>query len=418
MALPTRPSHRKAHENNVRLTTCFGMAGECSSVLETWINLILLTMFGNGLNQWENTDLMEVTRMDCGVALQYTQFVTVCSKHGHVDKVLEVWNEWCQSTIGRRDNTLHSEIFRGAVMTVLSTHPTTVSEAVRCWKSNFWLNVILMEMFKHLGQCWNVLEIWIDLILLNVFGNGHNQFENTDLLEVVERIVMLLWVTLNLWLFVVKMVMLTKCWECGMNGVNQQLEEETTHFTVKYFVELSSLHLQWMEEQMTQKKCSTLIHWLIKQMKSCFCHCSLHFHMQNFTKEQFQFSIMLKKKKLCRLELTMQSLMLVHVLVSLILLLKLLIKWKIEVSFQIKSLGWHFYQCFCGWICVSRKTNDNLWGFTRNEELWEELANSNQLCIFFGTLAFVNVMKETRCSKFHCSFINKSTNPKTQGKQN
>ena len=32
------------------------------------------------------------------------------------------------------------------------------------------------------------------------------------------------------------MVMLTKCWKCGMNGVNQQLEEETTHFTVKYFV--------------------------------------------------------------------------------------------------------------------------------------------------------------------------------------
>ena len=35
-----------------------------------------------------------------------------------------------------------------------------------------------------------------------------------------------------------KMVMLTKCWKCGMNGVNQQLEEETTHFTVKYFVVL------------------------------------------------------------------------------------------------------------------------------------------------------------------------------------
>ena len=52
-------------------------------------------------------------------------------KHGHVDKVLEVWNEWCQSTIGRRDNTLHSEVFRGAVMTALSTDPTTVSEACK-----------------------------------------------------------------------------------------------------------------------------------------------------------------------------------------------------------------------------------------------------------------------------------------------
>ena len=67
--------------------------------------------------------------MDCDVALQYTQFVTLCSKYGHVDEVLEVWNEWCQSTIGGRDNTLHSEAFRGFVMIALSTHSTTVSEA-------------------------------------------------------------------------------------------------------------------------------------------------------------------------------------------------------------------------------------------------------------------------------------------------
>ena len=66
----------------------------------------------------------------------FTQFVTLCSKHGHVDKVLEVWNEWCQSTIGSRDNTLHSEIFRRhAVMTALSTHPTTVSEACKMLNS-------------------------------------------------------------------------------------------------------------------------------------------------------------------------------------------------------------------------------------------------------------------------------------------
>ena len=32
------------------------------------------------------------------------------------------------------------------------------------------------------------------------------------------------------------MDMLRKCWKCGMNGVNQQLEEETTHFTVRHFV--------------------------------------------------------------------------------------------------------------------------------------------------------------------------------------
>ena len=69
--------------------------------------------------------------MDCDVALIYAQFVTLCGQNGHVDKVLEVWDEWCQSTIGRNDNTLHSEVFRGAVMTVLSTHPTTVSEACK-----------------------------------------------------------------------------------------------------------------------------------------------------------------------------------------------------------------------------------------------------------------------------------------------
>ena len=30
-----------------------------------------------------------------------------------------------------RDSTLHSEVFRGVVMTALSTHPTTVSEACK-----------------------------------------------------------------------------------------------------------------------------------------------------------------------------------------------------------------------------------------------------------------------------------------------
>ena len=75
--------------------------------------------------------------MDCGVALVTTQFVTLCSKHGHVDKVLEVRSEWCQSTIGSKDNTLHSEVFCGAVMAALSIHPTTVLRHVRCWSNNF-----------------------------------------------------------------------------------------------------------------------------------------------------------------------------------------------------------------------------------------------------------------------------------------
>ena len=66
---------------------------------------------------------------DCDVALIYTQFVILCSQNGHVDKVLQVWNEWCQSTIGSRENTFHSEAFQDAVMTTLSTHPNTQSEA-------------------------------------------------------------------------------------------------------------------------------------------------------------------------------------------------------------------------------------------------------------------------------------------------
>ena len=43
--------------------------------------------------------------------------------------MLEVWNEWCQSTIGTNKNTLHSYVFRRVVMTALSTHPNTVFEA-------------------------------------------------------------------------------------------------------------------------------------------------------------------------------------------------------------------------------------------------------------------------------------------------
>ena len=35
-------------------------------------------------------------------------------------KVLEVWNEWSQSTIGSNQNTLHSEVFCGAVISALA----------------------------------------------------------------------------------------------------------------------------------------------------------------------------------------------------------------------------------------------------------------------------------------------------------
>ena len=42
---------------------------------------------------------------DCDLALSYTQFVTLCSQNGHVDKVLEVWNEWKRSAIGSEIKT-------------------------------------------------------------------------------------------------------------------------------------------------------------------------------------------------------------------------------------------------------------------------------------------------------------------------
>ena len=84
----------------------------------------------------------------------YTQFISLCGQNGHVDKVLEVWNEWSQSTIGRRDNTLHSEVFRGVVMRALSTDPTTVCESCKMFgKATDGLNVTLKEISKQLEEC-------------------------------------------------------------------------------------------------------------------------------------------------------------------------------------------------------------------------------------------------------------------------
>ena len=60
--------------------------------------------------------------MDCDVALQ--QFVTLCGQNGHVDKVLEVWNEWFNQQL-ETGRTRHFTVQVDAVMTALSTHPTT-----------------------------------------------------------------------------------------------------------------------------------------------------------------------------------------------------------------------------------------------------------------------------------------------------
>ena len=57
------------------------------------------------------------------------------------------------------------------------------------------LYIFVWIMFKHLEQYSNVLEIWSSLILLNVCGNGDNQFVNTELVEEMERIAVSLWFT-------------------------------------------------------------------------------------------------------------------------------------------------------------------------------------------------------------------------------
>ena len=84
---------------------------------------------------WEWGEPMRKHRLDggdgkdCDIALVYTQFVTLCVQHGHVNRAMEVWNEWCESIVGTTGSTLHSKVLRGAVMTALSTDSTTVSFA-------------------------------------------------------------------------------------------------------------------------------------------------------------------------------------------------------------------------------------------------------------------------------------------------
>ena len=43
-------------------------------------------------------------------------------KHGDVDKVSEVWSEWRESIVGTMENTLHSKVLRGAVISALAMH--------------------------------------------------------------------------------------------------------------------------------------------------------------------------------------------------------------------------------------------------------------------------------------------------------
>ena len=153
---------------------------------------MLLNVFGNGHNQLRKHRLDGGGGKDCDVALSYTQFVTLCGQNGHVDKVLEVWNEWCQSTIGRRDNTLHSEVFRGAVMTALSTHPTTVSEACKMLEKQLLIECDFDGDVQTLGSMLKCAGNVNQFDVVERVWKWSQPIENTDLMEVVERIVMLL----------------------------------------------------------------------------------------------------------------------------------------------------------------------------------------------------------------------------------
>ena len=265
---------------------------------------------------------------DCGVALGYTQFVTLCSKHGHVDKVLEVWNEWCQSTIGRRDNTLHSEAFSRAVMIALSTHPTTVSEACKMLEKQLLIACEFDEDVQTLGS------------MLKCAGNV-NQF------DVVERV----WkwsqpmrkhrldggggkdcdVALSYTQFVTlcskhgQVDKVLEVWNEWCQSTIGSRRDNALHSEVFYGAVISALAMNGRAGDAekvfdTRSLTDKTNEIMLLPLLTAFSHAGLH------TKEQFYCLIVLQKNKLCQFEFTMQSLMLVHVLVSLILLLKLLIK--------------------------------------------------------------------------------------------
>ena len=72
--------------------------------------------------------------------------------------MLELWNEWCHSTIGKRDNTLHSEVFRRVVISALATHGRA-NDAEKVFntcsltdKTNEIMLLSLLTAFSHTGS--------------------------------------------------------------------------------------------------------------------------------------------------------------------------------------------------------------------------------------------------------------------------
>ena len=66
---------------------------------------------------------------ECDIALQYAQYTTLCGQKGKVNRVLDIWQEWCNSKLESNSRTLHRHVFRCAVMVALCHDAETQSIA-------------------------------------------------------------------------------------------------------------------------------------------------------------------------------------------------------------------------------------------------------------------------------------------------
>ena len=118
-------------------------------------------------------------------------------KHGHVDKVLEVWNEWCQSTIGRRDNTLHSEVFCGGVISALAMNGRA-DDAEKVFntrsladKTNEIMLLSLLTAFSHAGLHKRAISL-LNRVEKNKFCQFEFTMQSLMLVHVLVSLILLL----------------------------------------------------------------------------------------------------------------------------------------------------------------------------------------------------------------------------------
>jgi pentatricopeptide repeat protein len=57
-----------------------------------------------------------------GIAVSYIQYAVTMSRMGHIDRVLQVWNEWQQSPLGSSGSALFSDMLHSAVISAVATH--------------------------------------------------------------------------------------------------------------------------------------------------------------------------------------------------------------------------------------------------------------------------------------------------------